>query len=202
MDEKATRLERVTSRWKGCRRCELAQERRNIVFWGGSHRGRLGVIGEAPGEQEDKRGKPFVGEAGALFDEMCEKVMGPEPWDLFVCNTVGCRPPKNRKPSQEEWQACRARLYGMLWAVRPRALLLLGSTALRLLTPHEKITEWRGQIIEVKIPWKSGELKFPAVPTLHPGFMLRVRDKKVERTVAHDIGTAWSLAQDGSWLEG
>lgn len=202
MDRKAEKLTRVIERWRGCERCGLHRDRKSVVFWRGNHRARLAVIGEAPGETEDRKGEPFVGEAGALFDRLCESVAGPEPWDVFVCNTVGCCPPKNRKPTRDEWAACKGRLHAMLAVVRPRAALLLGSTALASLTPHSKVTEWRGKRIEVRIPWKSGHFAIPAVATLHPGYMLRANDRKVERLVAHDIRTAWEMAQDGSWVEG
>lgn len=196
------KLELIKQRWKDCRRCGLCQSRTNVVFWRGNHQGKLlGVIGEAPGETEDLKGEPFLGEAGELFDHLCEKVKGPEPWDMFVCNTVGCRPPRNRPPTQEEWRACQARLYSMLAVVKPKALLLLGSTALSFLTTRQKITQCRGQQIEVKVPWKSGQLVIPAIPTMHPGFLLRTRDRKIERLVVHDIAQAWSLTQ-GGWLEG
>ena len=196
------KLERIAGRWRDCTACALHKSRTQVVFWRGNDTGRLAVIGEAPGRNEDETGQPFQGEAGELFDEICESVVGPEPWDMFICNVVGCRPPKNRKPTKEELEACRTRLYSMLAVVKPRALLLLGNTALKALTPHEKVTEWRGRHIKVKVPWKSGELVFPAVATLHPGFLLRVRDKKVKRLVAHDIRQAWELAQDGGWVDG
>jgi DNA polymerase len=202
MDNQA-KLDTIAKRWKGCKRCELHKGRHNVVFWRGNLRGKLlGVIGEAPGEAEDLRGEPFLGDAGKLFDELCEKAGGPEPWDMFVCNMVGCRPPRNRPPTREEWAACKGRLYSMLAVVRPKALLLLGSTALSCLTPKTKVTECRGQQVQVSIPWKSGELVFPAIPTLHPGFLLRTRDRKIEKAMVHDIREAWALAQGGGWVEG
>lgn len=196
------KLERIERRWQGCRKCSLCESRSRVVFWRGNEYGKLAVVGEAPGATEDETGRPFEGEAGALFDEVSAGVTGPEPWDMFVCNVVGCRPPKNRKPAAEEWEACKVRLYSMLAVVRPKAVLLLGGSALSALTPHRKVTEWRGRHIKVKVPWKSGELVFPAVATLHPGFLLRIRDNKVRRLIAHDIRQAWELAQGGGWVEG
>lgn len=198
------KVERTVRRWSDCTKCGLCESRRRVVFWRGNEIARLAVVGEAPGavEDEDPRGQPFLGEAGELFDELCESVMGPEPWDMFVCNTVGCRPPGNRKPRPEEFRACAPRLYSMLAAVRPKALLLLGASPLEFLTPQRRITEWRGREVRVSFPWKGGTLEFPAVPTLHPGFLLRTRDKRLERTVAADIRQAWELAAGGSYLEG
>lgn len=201
MSDAASKLDRVVRRWRNCEACRLCKERTRVVFWRGNHIGKLAVVGEAPGAVEDERGEPFLGDAGALFDELCESVLGPEPWDMFVCNTVGCRPPGNRKPRPDEFRACRARLYAMLAAVRPNAALLLGASPLEFLTPHRRITEWRGRQVRVSFPWKGGKIEIPAVPTLHPGFLLRTRDARLNRAVAADIREAWSLAAD-SYLKG
>ena len=200
MDTIQQKLDRVETLWKDCNKCDLSAQRRNVVFWKGNHRARLAVIGEAPGEQEDKRGEPFIGEAGELFDSLCESA-GLEPWDTFICNVVGCHPPRNRKPRVEEVKLCRARIYAMLATVKPAAMLLLGSTALETFTAQTSITILRGRIFTVKMSWKRRELVIPAVATLHPGFLLRHKDVKLKRAVVNDIRTAMELASP-SFVEG
>jgi DNA polymerase len=201
MDAVENKLANIEKRWRKCRKCGLYKTRSNVVFWRGNHKASLVIIGEAPGAQEDMQGEPFIGEAGDLFEDLCEKINGPEPWSSFICNTVGCRPPSNRKPRPEEVKSCRARLYAMLMAVKPKAVLLLGSTALESLTPYTGIMKMRGQQIRIKFEWKNREVEIPAVPTLHPGYLLRNRDVKIKRLVVSDIRTAWELASP-SYIEG
>lgn len=200
--EVAKGLSRIENRWRNCDRCLLHKSRTNVVFWSGNSDARLVVIGEAPGAREDEQGKPFVGQAGELFDELSDSVKGPEPWDVLICNCLGCRPPSNRKPFPEELQCCRNRLYAMLAIVQPKALLLLGGTALEFLTGVHGIMKARGQVLKATTHWKKRELEWKAVATLHPAYLLRNRDKRLRRLVASDIRTAWELAQPSSYLEG
>lgn len=196
-------LHKIETLWKGCTRCPLHQGRTQVVFWRGHPHARLAVIGEAPGEQEDREGQPLVGPAADLFEEMCAMVtpVGPEPWTYFMANTVGCRPPGAPKTKPEEWQACRGRLYGMLAAVRPQAALILGGAALEYLTPDgHSITKRRGKWTQIEFEWKRQQIVIPAMPTLHPGFLLR--NSKAKNLVVRDIAMAWERAQPGSWLEG
>jgi DNA polymerase len=200
VDEK---LQRIESLWKDCEGCTLACQRTNVVFWKGNCHAKLALIGEAPGQTEDKEGKPFVGRSGILLDELCETA-GVEPWDTFICNVVGCRPPDNRKPTDEEWIACRGRLVSLLGVVKPKALLILGGTALRFLTGLEKITQSRGKEIKVKLKWYQKEpMEFGAIPTFHPSYLLRTAGKEgrdASRLVVQDIRQAFGLSQT-SYLE-
>lgn len=204
---KTSKLDRVQRLWSGCKKCELHKTRKQVVFWRGHPQARLAIIGEAPGEMEDRRGKPFLGQAGQLFDEICqEAVVGdspPEPWSVFVCNTLGCRPPGNRKPTVNEFVKCEARLYSMIAAVDPQVLLLLGSTALMMLTGETSIMKHAGQVMEVEFEWKRRPRTYKAIPTLHPGFLLRNRNnREVRNAVVSHIRTAWEMAQPGGWVEG
>lgn len=195
------KLKKIEKRWKNCSKCDLCKDRNNVVFWRGNPDSNLMIIGEAPGKNEDEIGVPFVGIAGDLFDELCNEVNGPEPWSSFICNTIGCRPPKNRKPKIDEFKACRARLYSMIYAVNPNAILLLGSTALEFLTPHNGVMSLRGNQIKVDFVWKKRKMSYPAIPTLHPAYLLRNRSVKFRRLVLNDIRTAWELSSP-SFLNG
>lgn len=202
-----SKLDRIQRVWSKCDKCGLHETRKNVVFWRGHPKARLAIIGEAPGELEDRRGEPFIGQAGQLFDELCAKAVinnvPPEPWSVFICNTIGCRPPKNRKPTLGEFVKCETRLYAMLSVVDPQAILLLGSTALSMLTGETKIMRLAGSIINVEFEWKRKRWIYKAVPTLHPGFLLRNRNnKEVTNAVISHIRTAWELAQHGGWTEG
>jgi uracil-DNA glycosylase family 4 len=202
-----SKLDRIQRLWSDCQKCDLCKTRKQVVFWRGHPQARLAIIGEAPGEMEDRRGKPFLGQAGELFEELCEKAVpngvSPEPWSVFICNTIGCRPPKNRKPTIKEFMACESRLYAMIAAVNPRMLLLLGGTALEMLTGQSKIMEAAGKTIEVEFEWKRRPRIYKAIPTLHPGFILRNRNnERIASAVVSHIRAAWELSQDGSWVEG
>lgn len=200
------KLDRIERLWKDCKKCDLHKTRKQVVFWRGHPQARLMIIGEAPGEMEDRRGQPFIGQAGQLFDELCEKaVVGdspPEPWSVFIANTIGCRPPKNRKPTINEFVKCEARLYAMVAAVEPQVLLLLGGTALSMLTGETKIMKSAGKLIEVKFEWKRRMRVYKAIPTLHPAFLLRNRkNTELINAVVSHIQAAWEMAQPGGWVE-
>lgn len=201
-----TKLDKICKIWGDCQRCNLHKTRNQIVFWCGHPQARLVIIGEAPGEMENRRGKPFIGQAGELFDELCAKAtirnISPEPWNVCIMNVVGCRPPKNRKPTINEFLACEARLYAMITAVNPQVLLLLGGTALMMLTGESRVMKLAGHVIDVEFEWKRRMRSYKAIPTLHPGFLLRNRDKKITAAVVSHIRAAWEMAQPGGWVEG
>lgn len=195
-------LELVRRMWRDCEKCELCGGRKNVVMWGGSHRARLAVIGEAPGEVEDAQGRPFVGPSGVEFDKMCAEVTasGPEPWSCFIANTIGCRPPGNATPTYTHWRACYPRLFAMLAAVRPKVVLLLGGTALAFLAGKSSIMRSRGTWTSVEFEWRKRRISIPAMPTFHPAFVLR--NNAMRALAIDDIRHAWEQAQPGSWVEG
>jgi DNA polymerase len=153
-----------------CTRCKLHKGRRNIVFGVGNPRARLVFVGEAPGEEEDLQGFPFVGKAGGLLTKMIE-AMGLKRDDVYICNTVKCRPPNNRNPEPDELAACEPFLKGQLAAVRPEAIVTLGKFAAQaLLREDTPISRLRGQ-------WKSYQ-GIPLMPTFHPAYLLRSPGEK------------------------
>ena len=158
-------LEAVRTELGECTRCKLHKTRTNIVFGVGSPEARMMFVGEAPGEDEDLQGYPFVGKAGQLLTKMIE-AMGLRREDVYICNTVKCRPPNNRNPEPDELLACEPFLKGQLGAVKPEVIVTLGKFAAQaLLREQTPITRLRGQ-------WREYE-GIPVMPTFHPAYLLR-----------------------------
>lgn len=155
---------------RACRNCILAETRQNIVIERGSRTAPLMFIGEGPGRQEDEQGKPFVGEAGQMLDNLLSALMFKEE-DYYVCNIVKCRPPLNRTPTDDEAEACLGWLRNQVVLVRPRIMVCLGATATRhIIDKDSRITKIRGGWIERKGFWM--------MPTFHPAALLRDPLKK------------------------
>jgi uracil-DNA glycosylase len=117
----------------GCTRCALAETRTQVVFGAGSPTAELMFVGEAPGFHEDKNGIPFVGAAGKLLSKLLEGI-GLSRDDVYICNTVKCRPPGNRNPLPEELEACETHLFRQIEIIQPRLVATLGNFATKLLT--------------------------------------------------------------------
>jgi uracil-DNA glycosylase family 4 len=153
-----------------CMKCGLGKTRTNIVIERGSRTAPLMLVGEGPGEQEDKQGRPFVGTAGKLLDLLLSSLMFEES-DFYICNIAKCRPPSNRVPTDDEAEACLPWLRIQTLLVRPRIIVCLGATALKyIVDKNAKITQARGQWIERK--------GFLIMPTFHPAALLRDPSKK------------------------
>jgi DNA polymerase len=151
---------------RACTNCQLSETRQNIVFGEGLMREpEIAFVGEAPGKTEDEQGSPFVGDAGNVLNELLASINYTRE-RVYICNTVACRPPKNRVPEEDEIKACAPFLSGQLHAVRPRVIVALGATAAKVLAKANKpIGELRGQ-------WLSWE-KIPLRATYHPAYLLR-----------------------------
>ncbi len=148
-----------------CQGCTLCGERQRIVFGVGNPQARLVLVGEAPGFQEDKKGEPFVGEAGQLLDRILF-AMKLRREDVYICNVIKCRPPGNRNPEKEEIMACEAYLKRQLRAISPEMILCLGRFATQtLLQSTTAISRLRGA-------WHTYE-GIPLMPTFHPAYLLR-----------------------------
>lgn len=161
-------LDQIASELSGCQRCKLCQKRTHIVFGEGNPQARLAFVGEGPGEQEDRQGRPFVGKAGQLLDRMIQ-AMGLQRQDVYICNVVKCRPPMNRNPEPDEVASCSPFLYRQLDAIRPEVIVALGKFAAQtLLQTERRISELRGKIF--KYPHLE---QTKLIPTFHPSFLLR-----------------------------
>ena len=166
-----------------CRRCGLCEGRKNIVFGSGNPNADLMFIGEGPGEQEDLQGLPFVGRSGELLTQMIEKGIEISRDDVYICNIVKCRPPKNRNPLPDEVSACQPFLDGQIQAVKPKVIVSLGKPAAGLLLGREvSITRIRGTWHDYK--------GTPLMPTLHPAYILRQYTAENRRHVWEDLKAA------------
>lgn len=155
---------------ESCQACGLAAGCRRKVPGQGDPHAPLMLIGEGPGEQEDRQGLAFVGPAGQLLTRMLAAISLPRD-RVYICNVVKCRPPNNRQPTPEEMAACLPHLRGQAALVRPRVILLLGATAVAaVLSPDERITRCRGRWFERK--------GTHIIATYHPSALLRDPSKK------------------------
>ena len=153
-----------------CQKCALGATRTNLVFGVGNPNADLMFVGEAPGEQEDLSGTPFVGRAGQLLDKFLYAV-DIERKDVYIANILKCRPPKNRDPLPEEEDACIGYLREQVKLIRPKVIVCLGRiAAMRLIKPDFKITKEHGQWFE------KGDYLMTAV--YHPAALLRDPRKK------------------------
>jgi len=168
---------------QGCTRCKLCQSRTHIAFGSGSARARLLVVGEGPGEEEDKQAKPFVGRAGQLLTRMLAAVDFDRERDCYIANVVKCRPERNRNPEPDEVAACNPFLMAQIDTIRPRVILALGNFAAQtLLGVKDGITKLRGRIYEYR--------GISLVPTFHPAFLLRNPGQEFKRMAWDDLKLA------------
>jgi len=163
-------LEKIVS---NCTRCQLASGRTKTVFGDGNPASGIVLIGEGPGQNEDETGLPFVGKAGQLLTKILASVGIDRKSDIYICNTVKCRPPQNRAPEPEEMAACRPYLDGQIAAIQPKLILLAGASAVKaVLQSKVGITKIRGQWL----PSPYGDAI--AMPIFHPSYLLRYASKE------------------------
>jgi uracil-DNA glycosylase len=160
----------------GCTACRLCDGRTQTVFGVGNERAHWMIVGEAPGEQEDLRGEPFVGPSGQLLDAMLgavglSRAAGPPEQQVFIANTLKCRPPGNRNPAPDELAQCEAYLVRQVELVQPRIILAMGRFAVQsLLRSSEPVGRLRGRVHR----WQG----VPLIVTYHPAYLLRNLDDK------------------------
>lgn len=158
-------LDEIRAACMSCTRCELCRSRNNIVFGCGNEKAKIMFVGEAPGEEEDKRGEPFVGRAGKLLDTML-LAAGLNRGDVYIANILKCRPPKNRDPKPEEQDCCIEYLREQFRTISPKVVICLGRIAAkRMIDPDLKITADHGRLYK-----KNGILM---MATFHPAALLR-----------------------------
>ncbi|MFP3927484.1 MAG: uracil-DNA glycosylase, partial [Desulfobacteraceae bacterium] len=168
--DQAASLEELRERLGECRRCSLHAGRNAMVFGEGDPGADLVFVGEGPGREEDRAGKPFVGEAGGLLTRIIE-AMGLTRGEVYICNVVKCRPPKNRDPRAEEIQACLPFLRRQIELIDPKVICTLGRVAGRELLGREfSMSRDRGRW------WRY--LGIPVMPTFHPAYLLRNEEAK------------------------
>lgn len=169
---KFSELEKVKEACEKCQKCSLSKSRTNVVFSDGIPNEKLMLIGEAPGFYEDQKGLPFVGKAGQLLDKIFNSVGLSREKDVYICNTIKCRPPDNRNPLQEEKTACREYLDEQINILKPQIILICGKVALEsMLETSVGITKMRGQ-------WFDGPNNSKMMPIFHPSYLLRNDSKE------------------------
>jgi DNA polymerase len=162
---------------KACTLCPLHETRTNVVVGSGPVPCNIMIIGEGPGEQEDLQGLPFVGKSGQLLTKILESVGIDRNSQVFIGNTVKCRPPKNRTPFPSEIEACKPYLIRQIQLVKPRILLLLGTPALKtILEENLPITQVRGQWYKAEVDYMEDPLYI--MPLFHPSYLLRNQSKE------------------------
>lgn len=161
------KLEEVKQKCFNCKKCPLGKTRTNTVFSAGIPNPKLMLIGEAPGYYEDQKGEPFVGKAGQLLDKILGCVGFSRKENIYICNTLKCRPPENRDPLPEEKQACREYLDAQIDIIQPRIILLCGRVAVNsFIDTKLGITKLRGK-------WYDGPHFSKMMPIFHPSYLLR-----------------------------
>ena len=188
----------LEARCAACQGCALWQTRTNLVFGTGSRTASLMFVGEAPGEQEDKTGIPFVGAAGQLLDKYLEAV-GIARDEVYIANILKCRPPRNRDPLPEEQDACIGHLREQVKLIRPKMIVCLGRiSAMRLIHPDYRITKEHGQ-------WYEDARGRKVMALFHPAALLRdprklpdtFEDlKRLEAEIAASCPKTWAVMQN------
>lgn len=166
-----------------CRHCTAVTYHRQTVFGEGSADAAIMFIGEAPGEEEDKTGRPFVGRAGQKLDDII-RAMGFARGDVYIANVLKSRPPENRTPLPNEIECCAPFLAEQIRIIQPQVLVALGGPAAKLLLRTDVgITRLRGQ-------WgwyEHEELRVPVMPTFHPAYLLRNYTPQTRQQVWSDM---------------
>jgi uracil-DNA glycosylase family 4 len=199
--ESSARLElaRSAEEWSDCRDCRLSQGRTMVVIGDGSPDADLMFVGEAPGFHEDKKGIPFVGQAGALLDELLA-LIGLARADCYIANVIKCRPPGNRDPQPDEIEACEGKLYRQIAIVQPRVIATLGNFSTRLLSGRQHgVSRVHGQARRTTL----GEREVVLYPLYHPAAALynpRLRPeleadvRRIPALLAHLAGLSGEVA--------
>lgn len=179
-------LDAVRQELGECTRCPLHRTRRTIVFGEGNPRAKLVFVGEGPGADEDREGRPFVGKAGRLLTKMIQ-AMGIGREDVYICNVVKCRPPGNRDPEAAEIGTCMPFLNAQIRALQPVVIVALGRIAAHsLLKTQEPLSRLRGTFHD-----RDG---IPLMPTYHPSFLLREeRDRSYKAATWADLKQVMGL---------
>ncbi len=168
----APTLAEIREEMGDCRRCKLWHYRTNLVFGEGSPTAALMFIGEAPGEEEDLQGRPFVGPAGQVLNNLLSK-LGLAREEVYIANIVKSRPPGNRDPEADEIAACFPFLQQQIKAIRPKVIVTLGRVATQtLLDTNTALTRLRGA-------WQKYD-HIPVMPTFHPSYLLRFPRERVK----------------------
>jgi DNA polymerase len=190
--DRAAALAAIDAEVCDCHKCGLSATRTHTVFGSGNPDAQLVFVGEAPGADEDRQGKPFVGKAGQLLTDIIVKGMKLRREDVYICNVLKCRPPENRDPSPEEVYYCESYLLRQLEVLRPKAICALGRVAAQtLLKTSAPIGSLRGR-------WHNYH-GIPFRVTYHPSYLLHIREaqklRDEKRKVWDDVQEVMKVLQ-------
>lgn len=169
-------LSELASEIMGCKQCPLWKTRTNAVPGEGPIDAKLMFVGEAPGREEDSQGRPFVGKAGQLLNELL-KSAGINREEVFISSVLKCRTPQNRNPTRQEIECCSPYLFEQIEIVSPRVICLLGNVAARVLLAKTGVTKLRGKVVE------KGGITY--LPTYHPA--AAARNPRLKILLAQDL---------------
>ena len=180
---------KIRQEWSDCSRCPLFEQARTRVFGEGPAPADLAIVGEAPGEQEDLTGRPFIGRSGELLNTILRSTRI-ERSSIFITNTVLCRPPNNETPSLECKNACAERLHRELYLVDPLIIIAMGGASASALTGKGTypITTNAGYMEPIQLPGITTTYTTTMLPTYHPAYILRQGGESASRmiTAAYD----------------
>ena len=169
MKDTLAQLNKLNDEVKSCNNCELCKTRNKTVFSDGCESAPVMFIGEAPGKNEDDTGIPFIGRAGQLLRKFLFEV-GYKQDEFYIANTVKCRPPENRKPTNAEKEACYKYLEKQIELIDPVIIVLVGSTAMEsFIEEKTTISKARGKVFQKEIAGKTRKF----IPVFHPSYLLR-----------------------------
>lgn len=193
MSDTDGRLAYLREKIGDCTRCPLHRGRTNLVFGEGNADADIMFVGEAPGHQEDMSGRPFVGPAGQLLNEWIVAI-GLRRQDVYIANTVKCRPPENRDPYPVEKETCSPFLHTQIHLIRPKVLVALGRHAANTLA-GQKMTMGDLRAAELKYSNDKTGVEAPIVAVYHPSFVLRKGRGATEREALADLRRALTIVQ-------
>ena len=193
-------LDIVREKCENCHECVLGNTRNNVVFSDGNpETAKIVLIGEAPGETEDETGTPFVCRAGKLLNQFLENAGISRQNDLYIINTVKCRPPENRVPTDVEKSLCEKFMNAQIDIINPKAIIFCGATSLKSFWEDKKvqISKVRGKWFDVDVNGKS----YPAMAIFHPSYLLRnhsMEEGSPRRLMEQDLAEIKSVVMDGN----
>lgn len=157
-------FQQLKQQYANCQRCpELFKSRTQVVFGSGNEKAEILLIGEAPGFNEDQKGIPFCGQSGKILDELLKSISLSRE-DIFITNTLLCRPPGNRNPNKEEVENCRERLDQLIRLMKPKVIVTIGNFATERIIGRTGINSLRGKVLDYQ--------GIKVIPTIHPASYL------------------------------
>ena len=170
-----------------CQNCNLHKTNHNYVVGIGNQNADWLFVGEAPGEEEDKIGEPFVGDSGKLLDNMLQHLQLSRYQNIYIANTVKCRPPYNREPTDAEMNNCQDFLLQQIGLIQPKIIVCLGKVAFYALFKTQlnlpkscSVSRYRKKMFNLSYQYKKQQYKIPTFITYHPSYLLRSPVQKVE----------------------